>query len=115
MTTKIKSITEDTIKFDNGYELSFYHEQDCCENHYLDFTHIEPSDYEGLEFDLSGDNFFERLPGFGIALLPTNNYPLRIPGYADNNGYYNSELRLELQTPDKRVIYDITDCQDWRD
>lgn len=34
---KIKEILDNKIKFDNGYELEAYHEQDCCENVYADF------------------------------------------------------------------------------
>ena len=58
--TKIKEIKNDIIYFENGYELYSDHDQDCCESHYLDFEHIEKSDYKDLEFDLSNNNFFKR-------------------------------------------------------
>lgn len=70
------------------------------------------SDFEGLEFDLTTDDFFERIEGFGIALKPTNGHPVRIPGYGSNNGYYSSKLDLIL-TDGKTFTktYDISECQ----
>ncbi len=112
MKTKITEIKDDIIYFNNGYKLYSSHEQDCCENHYLDFTHIKKEDYEDLEFDLSNDNFFTRIPDYGIQLNATNNFPLRIPGYGYNNGYYSSELTLILEVNNKENrIFDITECQ----
>lgn len=34
---RITKISDEIIKFDNGFELTYYHEQDCCENVYADF------------------------------------------------------------------------------
>ncbi len=34
---KIVKITDEEIKFDNGYILCYFHEQDCCEHVYADF------------------------------------------------------------------------------
>ncbi len=34
---RIKEINDEKIIFDNGYVLSYYHEQDCCETVYADF------------------------------------------------------------------------------
>jgi hypothetical protein len=98
--------------FDDGTQLYSHHVGDCCEQHYLDFEHINLSEFEGLEFDLSNDNFFERVPDYGIRLIPTNGYPVSIPGYGYNNGYYSDNLALEVSFPDKgNKTYDITDCQ----
>lgn len=109
-------ITDDTIYFDNGLKLSYYHESDCCENHWLDFTHIELDDFDGLIFDLSGD-FFERIPEYGIALKPLNGHPVRIPGYGSNNGYYSANLSLIVtDSSDVTIkVFDISDCQDIND
>lgn len=109
---KIIQITADCIHFDNGYNLSSSHNQDCCEHHYLDFTHINKEDYEGLEFDIPSDDFFERISDYGIALKATNNFPLRIPGYASNNGYYSRNLSLVLTNGKHTRDFDITECQE---
>lgn len=103
----------EAIYFDSGATLSAIHETNCCEAHYLGTADLELSDFEGLEFDLSGDAYFEKVPGSGIRLVPVVGHPVFIPGYSDNNGYYSDELELVLWFPDKKEIrYDITDCQE---
>lgn len=109
---KVIKVHDDTIEFSNGLKLYSNHEQDCCENHYLSLSDLTLSDFDGLEFDLTTDNFFERIEYFGIALKPINGHPVRIPGYGSNNGYYSSKLDLIL-TDSKTLtkIYDISECQ----
>lgn len=106
---KVIEVTSDNIKFDNGLILSSHHEQDCCESHYLDFEYVNLSDFDGLEFDLSSDKFFNRIIDYGIELVPVSGWGVRIPGYGSNNGYYSSELTLMLS--DGRY-FDISDCQE---
>src|SRR6478735_787806 len=96
MKTKVKSCNGDSITFFNGLTLNSNHTRDCCENHYLDFSNLEDSDFDGLEFDLSSDTFFERVPDYGIRLIPINGHPVSVPGYGSNNGYYSSNLSLTL-------------------
>ena len=114
---KVDEIDGDTIIFSNGAKLSSYHEPDCCEEHYLDMNHITLEDFEGLEFDLTKENFFNRIEGYGIELTPIKGYPVKIPGYGYNNGYYSNKLDLVLSNPvtGDREIYDITECQDESD
>jgi len=116
-TTSVDSITDDVIYFDNGLRLSHYHASDCCEYHWLDFTHIELDEFDGMQFDLSSDDFFERIPGYGIALKPLNGHPIRIPGYGSNNGYYSDNLTLILSDSDDQEVktFDISDCQEISD
>jgi hypothetical protein len=101
------------IEFENGVTLQSDHESSCCEHHWLCVKDLTLEDFEGLKFDLKGD-FFERIKGYGIALLPVHGHPVRIPGYGENNGYYSSELTLVL-TKDNTVLktFDITECQDY--
>ena len=106
---KVISIDESSIKFEGGIELYSSHEQSCCESHYLSFKDLTIDDFEGLEFDLSNDSFFEMVDGFGIRLIPLNGHPVSVPGYGYNNGYYSSNLTLELS--DGRS-FDISECQD---
>lgn len=103
----------DGIVFDNGMSLIDYHGQDCCESHYLGLDELDIREFDGLEFDLSNDNFFERIDGYGIALLPINGHPVRIAGYGYNNGYYSSQLDLQLVHNGEIVkSFDISECQD---
>lgn len=106
--------SNDSLKFDNGFELYSNHDQSCCESHYLSFSDLSLDDFDGLKFDLSKDNFFERVKGYGIALKPVNGWPVRIPGYGSNNGYYSDNLELILwdgKNEDSKRIFDITECQ----
>lgn len=108
---KVVSIKDDVIEFDNGMKLYSDHESDCCESHYLSLDDLTMADFEGLEFDLSNDDFFRRIEEYGIELVPINGHTVRIPGYGFNNGYYSSDLTLYLVGDKKRRSYDISDCQ----
>ena len=112
---KVVFIDSDVIRFDDNSELFSYHEQDCCEYHYLDFSQHSLDDFDDLEFDLSSSSFFERVENYGIRLLPTNGHPISVPGYGNNSGYYSSNLKLVLKQPDFERKFDITDCQEIRD
>jgi len=115
---KVVKVDLDSVEFDNGVKLYSNHDQDCCENHYLSMNDLTIDDFEGLEFDLSNDDFFERIEDYGIALKPLNGHPVRIPGYGSNNGYYSSNLDLIITKPDGRTTYkeyNISECQDWSD
>jgi len=113
---KVIKVENDVIVFDNGCKLYSDHEQDCCESHYLDMEHLRLADFEGLEFDLDNDNFFKRIDDYGIELVPVKGWPVKIPGYGDNNGYYSTELTLVL-TNNKGLhkTYDISECQEIND
>lgn len=113
---KVIKVNQESIEFDNGILLESFHEQDCCESHYLSFQHTTLEDFEGLEFDLTNESFFERIPGYGISLNPTNGHPIRVPGYGSNNGYYSSSLSLVIMRGNvTERMYDISDCQDISD
>ena len=112
---KAVKIDSDSLEFDNGMILYSSHDQECGEIHYLSFSDLTLDDFNGLEFDLSNDDFFERVECYGIALKPKNGHPIRIPGYGLNNGYYSSDLDLIISNTDGRGTYrqyDITECQD---
>lgn len=111
---KVIKLDSDTIEFENGIKLYSHHDQDCYENHYLHMGDLTIEDFKGLEFNLSNDDFFERIEGYGICLKPLNGHPVRIPGYGSNNGYYSSNMDL-LLTDDKTFTrtFDISNCQDY--
>jgi len=109
---KVIKITSDEIQFDNGYTLYSWHDQDCCESHYLDFEHIKVDDFDGVYFDLSSNTFFRRIEKYGIELVPIKGYSVKIPGYGSNNGYYSSELILVLKNNEETRKFDISECQD---
>lgn len=111
---KVIAVDADGLTFDNGAKLYSDHNQDCCESHYLCLADLTLNDFEGLEFDLTNDDFFERIEGYGIALKPIIGFPIRIPGYGSNNGYYSSNLQLVITGPNGFYKeYNITECQDY--
>lgn len=110
---KVTKVLGDCIWFDDSIKLYSDHNPDCCENHYLSFSDLSLEDFEGLEFDLANDNFFKKINGYGIELLPLKGHSIKIPGYGSNNGYYSSNLSLVLEGVYINKIYDITECQDY--
>ena len=110
---KVIEVNIDSIVFDGGIKLYSYHMQDCCESHDLTLDDISVSDFEGLEFDLSNDDFFKRIPDYGIELIPIKGYSVKIPAHGYNNGYYSDELELIIEKDGIEFRkYDITECQD---
>lgn len=112
---KVIYVDKDVVRFDDKSELSSDHDQDCCENHYLDFSNHTLADFAGLEFDLSSDGFFEKVDGYGIRLVPVEGHPISVPGYGYNNGYYSANLTLLLERPGSVQKFDITECQEIND
>jgi hypothetical protein len=108
---KVVSVNNESLTFENGITLYSHHDRDCCESHYLSLADLTIVDFDGLEFDLSNDDFFERIEDYGIALKPLNGHPVRIPGYGYNNGYYSSQLDLILKGEGFEKVYDISACQ----
>jgi hypothetical protein len=71
------------------------------------------ADFEGLEFDLTNDDFFKRIEDYGIELVPIHGHSVKIPAYGYNNGYYSSNLTLILSDGKGfNKTYDISECQD---
>lgn len=81
---KAVKIENDELVFNDGTRLLSKHDQYCCEHHYLDFADLEISDFDGLEFDLTSDGFFNRVKDYGIELKPIKGHVVRVPGYGSN-------------------------------
>ncbi len=110
---KVINVDSDKITFEDGVTIYSDHGQDCCESHELDLNDITLKDFEGLEFDLTNENFFKRIEGYGIELIPINGRSIRIAGHGYNNGYYSDNLDLIIEKDGKIVSkFDISECQD---
>jgi hypothetical protein len=73
---------------------------------------ITIDDFEDLEFDLSNDKFFNKIPDYGIELIPIKGHSVKIPGHGYNNGYYGTNLSLVIEDSEgKTTEFDITECQ----
>lgn len=109
---KVVKVDAESIEFENGVQLYSDHDQDCCENHYLSFGDLTIADFEDLEFDLTGEDFFNRIEDYGIELIPVKGHSVKVPGYGSNNGYYSSKLDLILtDKKDFNKRFDISECQ----
>ena len=108
---KVIAVDRHGIEFEGGVRMYSSHVQDCCEHHELTFTDLRLSDFDGLEFDLSNDDFFKRIEGYGIELIPIQGYSIRIPGHGYNNGYYGTDITLCIDGPNINKQYDVSECQ----
>lgn len=110
---KAVKIENNELVFNDGTRLLSDHDQSCCESHYLDFANLDISDFDGLEFDLTSDDFFNRVEGYGIELKPINGHVVRVPGYGSNNGYYGSNIDLIIADAKGNTIksFDVSECQ----
>ena len=87
---RILNVTEDSIEFDNGKEISFDHDQQCCEINYADFEQL---DSLAREVDFSEQLVFESCDyGFRFGNPPINMF--FVPCYSEQNGYYSNELDI---------------------
>lgn len=109
---KVLEIGNDFISFENNIKLFSFHESDCCEHHELNLKDLTIEEFDGLEFDLTNDNFFKRIPDYGIELIPIYGHSVKIAGHGYNNGYYSDQLDLIIEQDGKQIKkFDITECQ----
>lgn len=87
---KIKSIDDYKIVFDNGSTLSYEHDQDCCENNFADFLHL---DTEAASYDFPEELQFEAVEGQGFR-FGDGQRMFFVPCYSDQNGYYSSDISI---------------------
>ena len=103
--------------------LSTYHEQDCYENVYADFSVIKY--YKDIIVGKKlGDLTIKAVPEMGFLLcfeekethLWYENFICKIfiPCYNEQNGYYSSELSLIIDDGEKIEI-DISDLTEYRE
>lgn len=112
---KVVDVVSEKLVFSDGSTLESYHESDCCEHHWLFMDDVKKENaFDGLLFDLSDiDNLITKIPDFGISINPVNGYPVKIPGYGSNNGYYSTNLSVivDNKTLCIKTEIDITECQ----
>ena len=88
------------IVFTNGVTIYDYHEQDCCESVYCDFNQVENL-FKTQKFN---SLVIEGVEGCGIKV---NGY--FIPCYNEQNGYYSSDLELQIEIGRKHINLNISD------
>lgn len=124
----IKKIETYSVTFDNGLQLESYHCGDCCESHWIEFDTLANYNVGSAtgkdinifeqEFDFSNGIKFEKVDNLGVMLIDTQGNKYLVNGYGNNNGYYSTDLSLQLKYYDDLFEngidiydYDITECQ----
>jgi len=98
---KVVKINDEMVLFDNGYKITYDHDQDCCECNYADFEQLRDTGIEKEDF--SPDLIFVGVGDYGFRFgNPGKMY--YVPCYSQQNGYYtyavdiyyNNKLMLNL-------------------
>lgn len=116
---KIKNITESNIIFDNGYELEAFHDRDCCEDVYADFSVLQSYNVSNItgdtinireiDFEENLNKLVKGIEGQGFNLISKIGENFFVPCYNEQNGYYSSNLTLILHKQEEKETLDITD------
>lgn len=116
---KIVKIEEEKIKFDNGYELQYYHEQCCCEHVYADFSVLETYnlsvktgkiiDIKEIDFEEHLEYLVQGIKGQGFNIISKIGEKFFVPCYNSQNGYYSSDLELILCKDKIKESIDISE------
>lgn len=103
---KIKEVKEESIIFNNGYKLEYYHEQDCCESVYAEFEILKDYnvslvtgksiDLKEIDFEESLTKLIEGVKEAGFNMISKIGEKFFVPCYNSQNGYYSSDLELIL-------------------
>jgi hypothetical protein len=96
---KIKSVTGETILFDDGSTITYDHERDCCEDNYADFTQLDDI-CKNTDFDTK-NMIFESVEDSGFR-FGNENKMFFVPCYSNQNGYYSSDI--DIYYNGKRVL-----------
>lgn len=98
---RIKSVTEDSVLFDNGSFISYSYRQCCCEENLADFKNLDP---QALDYDFRGPLKFEPVAGYGFRFGDSRRM-FFVPCYSVQNGYYSNEINIEYY--DGKELHDI--------
>lgn len=89
---KIKEVTDEHILFDNGNHITCYHEPDCSEYNYADFTWLTPNVY-GYYHNFDENLQFEKIDNAGF-IFKDDKVRIFIPCYSVQNGYYSDDVEI---------------------
>lgn len=114
---KIKEICDEKILFDNGNRLVSYHDQDCCEEVYADFSVLEEYNVstktgrkiwiKEIDFEENLRTLIEGVKGVGFNMISKKGEKFFVPCYNSQNGFYSSDLELRLYKKECETL-DIT-------
>lgn len=104
---KIVNVEKSLIEFDNGSNITFYHEGDCCSYAYANCAEIKATNHECLPYnqvEFSEEPKINKIEGVGFELEAENGMKYLIECYyGSGSGWdYGSDLELILTKPDGR-------------
>ena len=100
---KIIEINDNHILFDNGDEIGFDHDQDCCECNYADFEQLDDL---GRNHVFNEPIVFEAVPEKGFR-FGNPDAMFFVLCYSEQNGYYS--LDVDIYYKGNRVLNLICD------
>lgn len=103
---KIVKVTEDGIFFDNGKNITYDHDQQCCEYNYADFEQLDDL---ARDYDFDEDLMFGEVEDCGFR-FGDKRQMFFVPCYSEQNGYYSSDV--DIYYGGKRVL---TVDGEWKD
>lgn len=89
------------VEFENGFRIEDYHEQDCCEHVYADWSSLDNTGFDNLEIS---ELVIEGVECVGFRI---NGYTVHC--YNSQNGYYSSDLELNITYNGKLISINISD------
>lgn len=104
--TKIKKVDEsrDTVFFDNGINIKFYHDVDCCEYNYVDWKSLT----DCLIPNMSHDTIRIQKLSTGFKFL---NY-ITVNCYTEQSGYYSDTVEFDVNYNSVFVRSGKVQCDD---
>lgn len=99
---KIKQISENAIRFDNGTEITFAHEPVCCEKNYADFRQLDDL---ARDAGFDGPLVFEPVEGKGFRFGNPPQKMFFVPCYSVQNGFYSAKITIHCNG---RPVLDMT-------
>lgn len=93
MASRITSVSDFFIRFENGSIMTFDHDSACCEWNYADFEAID-SEALSYDFDLERLTFEACDGGFRFGDHPEHMF--FVPCYSEQNGYYSADVDIYL-------------------
>jgi hypothetical protein len=104
-----------TLAFEGAESITFstYHYRDCCESVYGDFSIVKYHESELIGKDLSKIEV-KSVEGMGFLICFTFKWnhavKIFIPCYNYQNGYYSSNLDLQVDDNGVKTTVDISGC-----
>lgn len=90
------------IEFSNGWVMTDVHFQDCCENVYADWGHLKNE--AGIDHNFDEDSFYVMKVEHGFR-FGDGSISFFVPCYNEQNGYYNSDLDIEVCRKNQKGKY----------